>query len=81
MGSFEQVRQIVGDVLRLGDRTGRLQPDTALLGNIPEFDSLAVIGLITALEDRLGITVHDDDITGETFETLGSLTAFVDAKR
>lgn len=80
MATFEQVRQIVGDVLQLGDRTATLEPDTALLGNIPEFDSMAVVSVITALEDELGILVEDDDITGETFETLANLTAFVQSK-
>jgi acyl carrier protein len=80
MATFEQVRQIVGDVLQLGERTGKLQPDSALLGNIPEFDSMAVVSVITALEDQFGILVEDDDITGETFETLGNLTAFVQSK-
>ena len=41
---------------------------------------MAVVSVITALENRLGITVDDDDITGETFETLGNLTAFVESK-
>jgi acyl carrier protein len=80
MAMFEQVRQIVGDVLQLGDRTATLAPDTALLGNIPEFDSMAVVGVITALEEQLGIVVEDDDITGETFQTLGDLTGFVQSK-
>jgi acyl carrier protein len=80
MATFEQVRQIVGDVLQLGDRTATLTPDSALLGNIPEFDSMAVVGVITALEEQLGIVVDDDDITGATFETLGNLTAFVQSK-
>ena len=80
MATFEQVRQIVGDVLQLGDRTNSLQPETALLGNIPEFDSMAVVGVITALEEQLGIVVEDDDISGEIFETLGNLTEFVNSK-
>jgi acyl carrier protein len=80
MATFEQVRQIVGDALQLGDRTAKLEPETALLGNIPEFDSMAVVSVITALEDQLGIFVEDDDITGETFETLANLTAFVQSK-
>ena len=80
MATFEQVRQIIGDVLQLGDRTATLQPDTLLLGNIPEFDSMAVVSVITALEEQLGIFVEDDDITGETFETLRSLTDFVQSK-
>jgi acyl carrier protein len=80
MSTFEQVRQIIGDVLQLGDRAAALTPDTALLGNIPEFDSMAVVSVITALEDQLGILVEDDDISGETFETLGNLTQFVESK-
>ncbi|HPE80064.1 MAG: acyl carrier protein [Gammaproteobacteria bacterium] len=80
MVTFEQVRQIVGDVLQLGNRTAKLEPDTALLGSIPEFDSMAVVSVITALEDQLGIIVEDDDISGETFETLGNLTQFVQSK-
>ncbi|MCB1728823.1 MAG: acyl carrier protein, partial [Gammaproteobacteria bacterium] len=48
--------------------------------SIPEFDSMAVVSVITALEDQLGIIVEDDDISGETFETLGNLTQFVQSK-
>ena len=81
MTTFEQVRQIVGEVLRLGDRAAGMTRDSALLGNIPEFDSMAVVGVITALEDEFGFKVEDDDITGETFETLGTLAKFVDSKR
>jgi acyl carrier protein len=80
MTTFEQVRQIVGDVLQLGERAAGMQPETVLLGNIPEFDSMAVVSVITALEDQFGITVEDDDIGAETFETLANLTAFVQSK-
>ena len=80
MTSFEQVRQIVGDTLQLGDRTARLEPGSALLGGIPEFDSMAVVEVISALEERLGISIEDDDISGETFESLASLTAFIESK-
>jgi len=80
MTTFEQVRRIVGDVLNLGDRTLGLRPDSALLGSIPEFDSMAVVSVITALEDNLGIVVEDDEITAETFETVGTLTEFIESK-
>lgn len=80
VATFEQVRQIVGDILQLGERTLTLEPDTMLLGNIPEFDSMAVVGVITAMEDRFSIVIDADDIDAETFETLGNLTAFVQAK-
>lgn len=80
MVSLEDVREIVGEVLQLGDRTSRLTGDSALLGSLPEFDSMAVVSVLTALEERLGIVVDDDEITAETFETLGSLHDFINSK-
>ena len=80
MASLEEIRQVVGDVLQLGPRTAELTADTALLGNIPEFDSMAVVSVITMLEEQFGIVVEDDDISAETFETLGQLTDFVNSK-
>ncbi len=56
------------------------QPDTALLGAIAEFDSMAVLAVITTLEDQLGISVDDDEISAEVFETFGSLLSFVQQK-
>ncbi|RJG07067.1 acyl carrier protein [Noviherbaspirillum cavernae] len=80
MPAIEQVKNIVADTLNLGDRGSRLGPDSALLGSLPELDSMAVIHLITALEEYFGFVVHDDEISAEHFETLASLAAFVDAK-
>ena len=80
MASLEEIREVVGDVLQLGSRTAELTADTALLGNIPEFDSMAVVSVITMLEEQFGIVVEDDDISAETFETLGGLTDFVNSK-
>ena len=80
MASLDEIRQVVGDMLQLGDRTESLQADSALLGGIPEFDSMAVVSVITALEDQYGIIVEDDDISAETFETLGNLVDFVNSK-
>lgn len=75
--TLEEVRAVVGDVLQLGKRAERLEYTSPLLGGIPEFDSMAVVSVVTALEDAFGIEVEDDDISAETFETLGSLADFV----
>lgn len=80
MISHETVGQIVGQTLQLGDRTASLEESTVLIGNIPEFDSMAVVSVITAIEEQFDIIVEDEDISAETFETLGSLTAFVNSK-
>lgn len=77
---FEDVRAVVGEVLQLGGRVERLGRESSLLNGIPEFDSMAVVSVVTALEEVFGIEVDDEDISAETFETLGSLTDFVGSK-
>lgn len=78
---LDEVKNIVGDVLSLpADTRNALTADSALLGSIPELDSMAVVSLITALEEHFGIVIGDDDISASTFETLGSLAAFVQQK-
>jgi acyl carrier protein len=67
-------------VLSLGDRKSSLNVDSGLLGSIPELDSMAVVNVITALEEHFGIMVNDDEISARTFETLGSLTSFIEQK-
>lgn len=81
MATLDQIRQLIGEVLELGDRTETLTADTPLLGNLPELDSMAVVAVITELERRFGFIVDDDDIGAETFETLGSLLDFVEHKQ
>jgi acyl carrier protein len=76
----QQVREVLRDVLSLGPRADRLGPDSPLLGGIPELDSMAVVNVIAALEDRFGFSVDDDEISGATFATFGSLVNFVAAK-
>ena len=80
MQYLEEVKNILSDILGLGERKHLLQADSPLLGAIPELDSMAVVNVITALEERFDITVDDDDISARTFETLGSLTRFVEQK-
>ena len=75
-----QVRTILRDALHLGDRAGRLNPGSALLGALPELDSMAVIAVITAMEEHFGFVVDDDEISAETFATFGSLVRFVENK-
>ena len=75
-----EVKAILDEVLSLGGRSSSFTRATHLLGAIPELDSMAVVSLITALEERLGITIDDDDIDGTTFESVGSLIDFVSGK-
>jgi acyl carrier protein len=77
---LDEVKTILIDVLSLGDSGQRLGADSPLLGSLPELDSMAVVGLVGALEDRFSIAINDDELSASTFETLGSLADFVARK-
>ena len=80
MNITQNVLRIVDESLGLNGRSATFSMSTALLGSIPEMDSMSVIQLITELENQLGLTVDDDELNSETFATVGSLVAFVNAK-
>ena len=75
-----EVLRALDEVLSLGGRGLRFTRATHLLGAIPELDSMAVVALITSLEERFGIVIDDDDLDGQTFATVGALTDFVSGK-
>ena len=81
MPILKELLAILDEVLSLDGRSAGFDRETQLLGATPELDSMAVVTLITSLEERFGITVDDDDIDGETFATVGSLADFVQAKQ
>ncbi|MDE2370313.1 MAG: acyl carrier protein [Burkholderiales bacterium] len=77
MDTNKEVLNMLDDVLGLHGRAQSFDADTRLLGSIPELDSMAVVSLVGAMEDRFGISVEDDEISGETFATVGSLCRFI----
>jgi acyl carrier protein len=58
-----------------------MNASTALLGEIPEFDSMAVVSVIMSIEELFELTIEDDDISAETFATVSSLVEFVKSKQ
>ena len=75
---IETVKLLLRDTLQLGDRASSLDADTPLLGEIPELDSLAVVTLLTAFEEEFNVTIPDDEVSAETFATVGSLARFLE---
>ncbi|MFQ5773787.1 MAG: acyl carrier protein [Kiloniellaceae bacterium] len=74
------MRIVLRDTLQLGERARSFDASTPLFGSLPELDSMAVVALITALEEHFDLTVEDDEVTAEVFETVGTLTDFVEQK-
>jgi acyl carrier protein len=75
------VRAVLRDVLGLSEeRVAAFRSETPLFGALPELDSMAVAGMLTELEERLGILIEDDEVDGEMLETFGALVRFAGAK-
>ena len=74
-------QQVLTEVLAelLGGTSERYTPSTELFGSLPELDSLALVELITVIEERFGFELDEDDITYEVFGTVESLAAHIDS--
>lgn len=76
----KHIAAVLDEILSMNGRSASFTDATPLLGAIPELDSMAVVAIITEMEERLGIQVADDEIDGQAFETFGALCAFVSGK-
>ena len=77
---LDEVKNILRDTLQLGDRADQLTASSPLLGTVPEFDSMAVVTVLTMVEDEFGITIDDDEVSADIFETVGTFAEFVKQK-
>lgn len=80
MDTLLRIKAILRDSLSLGARADALTAESGLLGSVPEFDSMAVVTVVTMLEDEFEFSVDDDELSAEVFETVGTLKSFVDGK-
>jgi acyl carrier protein len=80
LNTQQEVINLLDEILSLKGRASSFTADTPLLGAIPELDSMAVVALITAMEERFGFMAEDDEIDGSSFATVGSLVGFVESK-
>jgi len=80
MAVIDEVKIVLRDALELGDRADSFDMSTALFESLVELDSMAVVHVVTALEDHFGFVIEDHEIDGDIFETVGTLTTFVQSK-
>lgn len=74
----DHILRVLDEALNLQGRALAFTPDTDLLGALPELDSMAVLALITGLENHFGIAFSDEDLNGSVFATVGSLNELVE---
>lgn len=78
--TIESVKEVLCGALQIQTDAAEWSRETPLLGHIPELDSMAVVSVITGIEEEFDIVIEDDEISADIFESLGSLTDFVAAK-
>ena len=76
MSNLQQLNTVLAELLKVDTTT--FTEETDLLGAIPEFDSMAVVGLITSMEEVFNIAINDDDLDASLFETVGSVLNYID---
>jgi acyl carrier protein len=81
VSTLDEVRMLVAEVLGIDDRLATLTETTALLGSMPELDSMAVAELIASIEEKFGFEVDEADFSADVFDTIGTLTDFVASHR
>jgi len=79
VNALELTRKLIRACLQLQD-SAPLPIDTPLLGGFSDLNSLTITGLVLSIEEALDCEIADDELSGEIFESIGSLANFVDAK-
>ena len=80
MNIRQEVLLLLDATLGLRGRAAQMPDDALLLGALPELDSMAVVAILTGIEDRFGVEIADDEVDGASFATVGALIEFVQRK-
>lgn len=76
--SLDRLLVILDQSMNLRGAGLRFVSDTKLRGSLPQLDSMAVVAIITAIEEQFGIEFPEDALEGATFETVGTLAECID---
>ena len=80
MTTADALREFISRDLPGGRPVAELTDDLPLIDE-RVVDSLGIFQLVSFIESDLGVVIGDDEVVRENFETIGTLAAFVDAKR
>ena len=80
MSVSAEIEQFILDELTQGRGITEIDPSENLLSK-GIVDSHGVMELVGFLEERYGISVKDDDLSPENFESVQSIEAFVQRKQ
>ena len=76
----DRIKALFDETLHLQGRSASWDIRTILLGSVPELDSLAVVGVISAIEKEFGFHIEDEEINAKMLASVGSLETFIESK-
>jgi acyl carrier protein len=74
---MDAIIRVIVDRLNPTLSASALSSETRLLGEGLALDSMAVLELVTGLEDELGIMIDESKLEADVFEDIGSLARFL----
>lgn len=77
----EQIKCLIVVALELDVDPTEIPSDEALFGGDMDLDSMATLEIIAAIEETFSITVEDDELTAELFDSVEALAEYVATKR
>ena len=79
--TIEQLKELVADKLDVNLSREQIDPDAPLLEEGLKLDSLAIVELITLVEDRFGIEFGEEDLNMDAFGSLRALAGVIKTHR
>jgi len=78
--TIERLRHLIAENLDLGLTVEQVDPGAALLEDGLKLDSLAIVELISLIEETFGIELGEDDLNMDAFRSTSSLAAVIDRR-
>lgn len=73
MSLLDKVLAILDRELNLQGKAMAFTEETKLRDSLPQLDSMAIVNVVTTLEERFGFEFPEDQLDGAIFETVGTL--------
>ena len=80
VSTVSAIERFIVEEIMIGSERTKIEPDQSLLDS-GILDSLALLRLISFLEDQYQITIEDGEVTPDNFESIATIKTFLEQKR
>ena len=79
MDVAETLEKYIVEELMVKDASTKIDPDASLISS-GVVDSLALLRLISFIEEKFGVLIEDEEVIPDNFETLNIMKSFIENK-